>query len=98
MAAFLSRRAAREQFYKIENDCKLLTDYLFADQKPPGMQWYTGFFDEQQMVDLANAILNAKTRPVSEIRQATGSTLERSTLGNQSQVGSGEGSEKTEKA
>ena len=95
MAAFLARRAAREQFYKIENDCKLLTDYLFVNQKPPAMQWYTGFFGEQEMADLANAILDAKTKSIPEVRQATGSSLKRSTLGDQIEAGSGEGSEKT---
>jgi hypothetical protein len=95
MAAFLARRAAREQFYKVPNDCKLLTDYLFVDQKPPGMQWYTGFWDEQKMVDLANGILNAKTNAVSEIQQDGGAASGSSSRGDQDQTRSGEGS-KTE--
>src|SRR5947209_13098969 len=54
MAAFLARREAKEQFYKVPNDCRLLTDYLLKEQKPPAMQWYIGFWNEQKMVDLAN--------------------------------------------
>jgi hypothetical protein len=98
MAAFVARRAAREEFYKIENDCKLLADYLFIDQRPPGMQWHTGFFDEQKMANLGNEILNAKNKSVSEIRQASKSTIKRSTLGNQSEAGSGEESKEAKES
>jgi hypothetical protein len=71
MVAFLARRAANEKFYGTPNDCKLLTDYLFADPSPPAiMRWSTGFWGEQEMVNLANAILDAKTKSVSEIQQA----------------------------
>lgn len=98
MAAFLARRAAREQFYGIANDCKLLTDYLFVDQKPPGMQWYTGFFDEQKMVDLANDILNAKTKSVTEVQQAIESASGDSARGDQSESGSEKGSKKAEES
>jgi hypothetical protein len=96
MAAFLARRAAREQFYKKTNDCKLLTNYLFVDQKPPGMQWYTGFFDEQNMVDLANGILDAKKNRVPEIQRNDAGPTGGSAQSNQSQVGRGEESKKAE--
>ncbi len=99
MVAFLARKAAREKFYETPNDCKLLTDYLFVDQKLPNlMQWNTGFFGEQEMVNLASAILNAKTKSVSEVQQPIKSASGDSALGDQSQTGSGEGSEKAEES
>lgn len=96
MAAFLARREAKARFYGNTNDCKTLTDYLFVEKPPPAMQWYTGFFDEQKMVDLANDILEAKTKSVSEIREATRSTLRESARRDQGEAGRGESGEKTE--
>jgi hypothetical protein len=87
MVAFLARRAAKEQFFATPNDCKLLADYLFAEQKLPNiMQWYTGFWGEQEMVNLANDILSAKTKSVSEIQQAIDSASGDSPLRDQSQL------------
>jgi hypothetical protein len=64
MVAFLARRAAKEKFYGAPNDCKLLADHLFQHQKlPNAMQWYTGFWGDQEMVNLANGLLNARTAP-----------------------------------
>jgi uncharacterized protein DUF3800 len=84
MVAFLARRAAKEQFYGNPNDCKVLADYLFVDQKPPAiMRWYTGFFDDQQMVDLANDILNAKAKSVAEVQQDIESASQSQTGGKQ---------------
>ena len=99
MVAFLTRRVANEEFNGIPNDCKLLTDYLFREPRPPKpgiMRWFQGMFGEQQMANLANSILNAKTKSVSEIQQATGSASGDSALGDQSQTGSRERSEKAE--
>lgn len=100
MVAFLARREAKEKFYSTPNDCKLLANYLFADQKPPKiMQWYMGFWGEQEMVNLANSIINSKTKSVSEIRQATGSTLRESALGEiKAKLKAEQGSEEAEES
>ena len=97
MVAFLGRKAAREKLYASPNDCKLLTDYLFTDPNPPAiMRWYTGFWGEQEMVNLANEILNAKTKSVSQVQQAIDSDSGGAPLGDQSQAGSGEENKKAE--
>lgn len=86
MVAFLARRAAKEKFYGAPNDCKLLADYLFVDPSPPAiMRWYTGFWGEQEMVNLANDILNAQTKSVSEVQQAISSASGDSAHGDQSE-------------
>ncbi len=94
MAAFLGRKAAREKLYSSPNDCKLLTDYLFTDQEPPNlMRWYMGFWSQTDMVNLANDILNAKANTVSEIQEVSGQPPSNSARGDQSEAGSGEGTE-----
>ena len=60
------------------------------------MQWDTGFWGEQEMVNLANAILNAKTKSVSEVQQASESASPDPARGDQGKAGSGKGSEKAE--
>lgn len=101
MVAFLTRRVAAEEFNGTPNDCKLLTEYLFNDPKPPKhgtMRWYQGIFGEHQMVSLANRIQDAKTNGVREIQQNSGATVEGSTQSDQSQTGGGKGSEKAEES
>jgi Protein of unknown function (DUF3800) len=68
---FLSRRLANEKFGIAVNDCRLLSDYLFENQKPPNtgiMQWWLGLFGEEEMAKLANDIINGKEKRIPDIR------------------------------
>ena len=99
MAAFLIRKKAREQFYKSSNDCKLLTDYLFEGTASPRlMQWYTGLWDDQDMVDLANKLgrKNAEIDAVPEVQQNSGATSGSAPLADQGKTASGERTKKAE--
>lgn len=65
MVAFLVRREAAARFWDKPNEYKRLGDYLMTDPEPPRvMSWYSVFAGEQELVNLANDILNANAVPV----------------------------------
>jgi len=70
MVAFLVRREADARFWNKPNEYKRLADHLMTDSKPgsPGvMRWYAMFADEQQLVNLANDVLNGKAVPEGQL-------------------------------
>jgi hypothetical protein len=75
MVAFLVRREADARFWNKPNEYKRLADYLMTNHEPGPqrvMQWYSVFAGEQDLVNLANDILNANAVP--EVPQGSPAT------------------------
>jgi hypothetical protein len=63
MAAFLTRREARAEFYGAPNEFKTLLDYLASGPRANSrgkMKWFKQFAGGQNLVDLGNAVMNGK--------------------------------------